>query len=218
MPTPTKKTTLYEVFGGNLREMRKSRGWSQDQLARRAREEGLSWSRSSVAAVEAGRKTLDLTEVVLVTVAVGGGLPELLAGDGEAALSQLAQMSLESIRSILSGDDPISAVTTADKTLAKLASQVKTRDKVNARRRATLPPYGEAEQKAARKLGVSVELLAETSFRLWGHSLTDEREARVGPLSRSDSITSLRALRGRVTRQLLADLEPQLVRRRKSER
>ncbi len=57
---------------------------------------------------------------------------------------------------------------------------------------------GEAEQKAARKLGVSALDVAAVSFRLWGHGLTEERDDRAG-----DNATR----RGHVTRTLVEDIQ-----------
>lgn len=56
---------------------------------------------------------------------------------------------------------------------------------------------GEAEQKAARKLGVSGVDVAAVSFRLWGHGLTEERDSRAG-----DNATR----RGHVSRALVEDI------------
>ena len=56
---------------------------------------------------------------------------------------------------------------------------------------------GEAEQKAARKLGVSGLDIAAVSFRLWGHGLTEERDSRAG-----DNATR----RGHVSRGLVEDI------------
>ncbi len=56
---------------------------------------------------------------------------------------------------------------------------------------------GEAEQKAARKLGVSGLDIAAVSFRLWGHGLTEERDSRAG-----DNATR----RGHVSRALAEDI------------
>jgi hypothetical protein len=66
---------------------------------------------------------------------------------------------------------------------------------------------GEAEQKAARKLRVSAEVLADSALEIWNRSLTQERDFRIRGISPSPtSARSLQALRGHVTRQLLAEL------------
>lgn len=67
---------------------------------------------------------------------------------------------------------------------------------------------GEAEQKAARKLGVPAETIAEEAFRKRGRSLTEERDARVDEQDPPPhSARSVQAQRGHITRQLVGDLE-----------
>jgi len=71
------------------------------------------------------------------------------------------------------------------------------------------PPdtLGEAEWKAARRLGVPVASVNDASERLWGRSLTDRRDLLVAELVGPDAdARSLQAHRGHVTRMLLAEL------------
>jgi hypothetical protein len=71
---------------------------------------------------------------------------------------------------------------------------------------------GEAEQNAARKLELDDPLeVAVAAIALWDHSLTWERDERVAAAevcNPGSSARTLQALRGHVTRQLLAELEP----------
>jgi hypothetical protein len=70
---------------------------------------------------------------------------------------------------------------------------------------------GEAEQKAARKLGIPAATVALTARKLWGHGLTSERDDREAAYSTSGrSPRQLQALRGRITRGLLDDLRAAL--------
>ena len=71
---------------------------------------------------------------------------------------------------------------------------------------------GEAERKAARVLGVSPVTIAAASFRSWGRSLTEEREARLAEKGTGDaSPRVLQAQRGHVTRALLSELSQQVL-------
>ena len=80
---------------------------------------------------------------------------------------------------------------------------VRRRD-ISARVESTL----EAEQKAARSLGVGPMTVQMACHQLWGRSLTDERESRVKRRARLDaSPRSLQAQRGHVTRELMAELQ-----------
>lgn len=63
---------------------------------------------------------------------------------------------------------------------------------------------GEAERKAARRLGLPPELVAAAARALWGRSLSAERDERAGA-----GATPQR--RGRMTRDLLAELTHQVV-------
>jgi len=69
---------------------------------------------------------------------------------------------------------------------------------------------GEAEQKAARKLGVHPAAVALAAQRRWGRSLTDERDRRVMERSSDESPRRVQAIRGHVTRTLIGELRPLL--------
>jgi hypothetical protein len=66
---------------------------------------------------------------------------------------------------------------------------------------------GEAEKKAAAVLGLDSRRVAVLSLKLWGHSLTAEREARFAKQEpKATGAGSLRTLRGHITRGLTAEL------------
>jgi transcriptional regulator with XRE-family HTH domain len=67
---------------------------------------------------------------------------------------------------------------------------------------------GEAEQKAARRLGVPPFAIALEARRRWRCSLSAERDRRVTAEAReTDDRRTLQAVRGHVTRSLLAELQ-----------
>jgi hypothetical protein len=70
--------------------------------------------------------------------------------------------------------------------------------------------HGETERKAARTLHIDDPAeVAVAALRLWGRSLTQERDARVVDAAAPDaSPRTLQALRGHVTRHLLEEIEP----------
>jgi hypothetical protein len=70
--------------------------------------------------------------------------------------------------------------------------------------------HGETERKAARALHVDDPAeVAVAALKLWGRSLTQERDARVVDAAAPDaSPRTLQALRGHVTRHLLEEIEP----------
>ena len=63
---------------------------------------------------------------------------------------------------------------------------------------------GNAELRAGQRFGVDASWVALASIRLWGRSLSDERDRRVGAAPEGDR----RAFRGHVTRQLTDELAP----------
>jgi len=66
---------------------------------------------------------------------------------------------------------------------------------------------GEAEQKAARNLGVTSLAISTAAIVRWGRSLTDERDYRLQRRPAEDARPrSLQAQRGHITRQLLREL------------
>lgn len=67
---------------------------------------------------------------------------------------------------------------------------------------------GDAEQKAARNLRVSPLTVALAARKLWGRSLTEERDQR---LPSSGSGQKLKGTRGHITRALLEELRPVLL-------
>lgn len=73
---------------------------------------------------------------------------------------------------------------------------------------------GEAEEKAGRRLGEHSIVVAALSHALWGWTLSDERDRRVSERADAgDDPARLRALRGRVTRQLVDELAAEIKRR-----
>jgi Helix-turn-helix domain len=77
---------------------------------------------------------------------------------------------------------------------------------------------GNAERKAARKFGVSAELVSVVAFKRYHQSLTDERDMRGAEAMPEDTASrtledlarTTQALRGHVTRTLLAEMQPMI--------
>jgi hypothetical protein len=70
---------------------------------------------------------------------------------------------------------------------------------------------GEAELKAARALGLAPLKLVHIAHRLWGRTLTAERERRLAErLTSTTSARAAQAMRGHITRSLLAELRHEL--------
>jgi transcriptional regulator with XRE-family HTH domain len=188
---------LDQVLGMNLERIRATKGWSQDEVASRGWQVGLPWTRSTITALEGGRRTLSVSELVLLALTLDTSVAELMAGRGHAGLGDGSELALADVRSVLAGVQDNADVR---KRIRRVRHQKY--------ERAMQAVSGEAEQKAARNLGVTAQTIAEVSFDLWGRSLTDERDARVEQEgSHLSSPRSVQALRGHITRQLLRDIE-----------
>ena len=217
--------SVREVVGVNVRSIRDAAGASQDDVATAARQVGLRWTRSRVAALERGDKPVDVAELVLLAQVLGqvSGEPvavgDLLDGPGAVVLSPtvtvhqstlvrwLAGVAVEvRVRDVPGEAERLQAASRGlPKTMERLVrlagGETTTEAAADAERAA-----GEAEERAGRTLGVSRADVALLSAGLWGHAMTTERDSRVGdapPRSRAQ-------LRGRVTRQLVAELRERL--------
>jgi hypothetical protein len=82
-----------------------------------------------------------------------------------------------------------------------------------------LAAQGEAEQKAAARLGITPMAVAQAAAKRWGRSFTAERDRRAGERQPADvSARTLQALRGHVARALLEELRQAGLGRRKAKR
>jgi hypothetical protein len=74
--------------------------------------------------------------------------------------------------------------------------------------RVALASRGDPEIKVARTLGVSPATVALAAESRWGHSLSEEREARAARMGAGLAPRALQALRGVITRDLREELRP----------
>jgi transcriptional regulator with XRE-family HTH domain len=182
--------------GGRIRHLRQQRGWSQDDLAYRAREAGLSWNRSAIAAIEVGRRDIALEEFFV--------LPAIFEQPMHLILGGARRRVRAGTRTVTAGD------------LRELLTDPKT---ARAIRRQIMVEAGdwltptEAEVNVAKVLDIDVRDLPALCFDVWGRSLYQERDARV----EAPGSGELAQRRGHITRQLINELRSHLneTRRRK---
>jgi hypothetical protein len=197
---------------------------------------GLGWTQSTVAAIEGGNRDLSIGEWFLLPTLVGfaaGGAPsypklaELLPSTGTVALSDETIADVDVLRAELEGrldddsrhpfadyDTPYSRRVrdgarraSAEMKHAKRWPAMTIRDYGTARDAAR----GDAERKAARRLGVAPLDLSVAAHGRYGRSFSDERDRRVAEQAPSDAAPrTLQALRGHVTRAMVAELAPVL--------
>jgi transcriptional regulator with XRE-family HTH domain len=230
--------TVDQAIGQRLREVRLELGLRQDQVAEAAARVGLGWTQSTVAAIEGGNRALSLGEWFLLSTLIGHAtgfvthqfeLAELLPASGRVALSDETSADVEVLRAALAGrltdpdrkpladfDTPFSRRTRETfrrfsgemKRLARLwGNKMSLRDYETARDAAR----GDAERKAARRLGVPPLDLSVAAHGRYGRSFSDERDHRVAEQAPDGAAPrTLQALRGHVTRAMVAELAPAL--------
>lgn len=215
MAAPQQPPTLIDVIGGNVRHWRTTTGLRQDDIAAAARRWGLAWTSPGVAEIEAGRRRLTAEELVLLPVVLiqaSGGRPsptlaELIEGAPRVALSDRASMSPDQVKALLASDEsrtpPAAPATTDMNELIRDGIR-----EVKARRASHLELLiDDAEKKASRRLGVPARRIRLAALALWGMPLSAKRDEIVQTMAGEAAVRSKQALRGHVTRQLLADLK-----------
>ncbi len=166
-----------------MRKWREDAGLRQDAVAASARARGLPWRRDTIAAIEAGRREVSLSDFITLR-----GVP-------------------------VQRDEVASLFTEAKKLPARIAAEQ------------------DAELKAARKLGISARAVVDASVRLWGRTLTQERDRVLRENVKIDNMAreywtargqqdlpparTLQAVRGHITRALLGALEAEINGRRR---
>lgn len=230
-------TTLSELIGRRFLHFRTAAGLTQDHVSTAARRAGLGWGRSTIAQLEAGTKQVSAEELLLmpfvwlIAFDQEMTLPGLLGpwdGDrrGERVdLTPDAALTPAAAVRVLTGSVAADVLTSgAVEIPATRSGRVgPALERLEGYRRLwpAMPrtrlvsveeaAAGEAEQKAARRLGVAAADVSVLAHRLWGRGLTAERDRRVeGARGESASPRSVQAARGHITRQLLAELEPLL--------
>jgi transcriptional regulator with XRE-family HTH domain len=195
--------TIGAVVGGSIRRLREARHRTQDDVARAARSAGIRWNSSRVAALERGEKPIALSDLLELKAVLD------LAGVEGVTWSDL-----------FDSDDVVSfphgwvAAREIGKALSGQPSELdpnRVRLMMSIREKTQHFTGGEAERKAARRLGVDVRTVLDTSMALWQRSLTAERNARLqAALPDGGEPRTVQARRGHITRQLVAALEERL--------
>ena len=232
----SKFLTVDQAIGQRLRELRGELGLRQDQVATAAGRAGLGWTQSTVAAIERGNRALSLGEWFLLPTVIGFAtgyaqkveLVDVLPASGRVALSDETTADVDVLRDALAGrliDPDRTVFADFDTPFIRRAKEGTRRQLAEWKRLLPLWPgmtlggagdaeeaaRGDAERKAARKLGVRPLKLSVAAHGRYGRSFTAERDARVAEQAPADAPPrSLQALRGHVTRAMLAELAPAL--------
>jgi hypothetical protein len=220
-----------------IRRAREQTGRRQEDVAAEARAYGLAWTPATVAAIETGRRHVTAVELLLLpfVLSEAGGevieLKDVLAGIGRVQLTRETSVDPKVLVDVVSGraaalgelparewgrlwDTPRRrAAKRAMKAVSELAPYAEKYPGMSARDQelAWEESGGEAERHASYRFDCSALDIAMAARNLWGRSLSAERDARAEPDASPQA-------RGRVTRQLLDELEPVLKRRRRGSR
>lgn len=216
--------TLQRLLARRLRELRIAHNARQEDMADGALMVGLDWTRSTVAAIEAGRRALSIEEFILlpVIVAIGYGaacrLDELLGvtpqgfqdwRDEPIALTRFLTVSLSDVWPVIVSDAGRTNLVNrapmheAHMELGTAAAGVgRLTWRANRVRRSA---FGLAEQHAAERLETSPLAVSVAAHRLWKRSFSEERDRRLAEKGEASPRT-LQARRGHITRAMLAEI------------
>lgn len=173
-------TTTAQVVGANLHTHRIQRGWTQAQVAHKVRSYGLNWNADHVSNLEKGaRETVRLDELLILSAAFGVPLAVWFEGEGDVVIAGHTTFTRDEIRQTLTGAVPMAEAIVVDF------------EKVD--------DHTIADRRAAERLGVPVGRVLHAAERLWGHTLTQERDRRLGG---SDA----RNLRAGMTKRLIREI------------
>ncbi|WAM17519.1 helix-turn-helix domain-containing protein [Rhodococcus sp. JS3073] len=222
-------TDLGRVVGLNSRKLRLDAGATLEQVSQEARKHGWPWSLGRVGDLESGKvqptlpTVLALASVLSAVTETPVRLADLVATDATVELSHSLVVEGADLVSAVSGE-PVSWRTGGvperhperDASLPQLVRAAGwpevadakaelgiSTDETLGRVLEALESSSLADRRAAKSLGVDLGVLLAASFRLWGKSLGDEREARVEPDAGNQR-------RGQVTRQLRSELAAEL--------
>ena len=217
MAEEVEPVSLQTVLTDNMRRIRNERGLLQEDVAMAARWAGLMWSSVTVTQIESGARQLSLDEVLLLPLILRCSLTDLLKTERDNEPVRLGYNTIldaSTVRKLVAENGPrlspdeVPMLPGLERPLdPKIKSAVG-----HAWLEGTLLAYllvregarGEAERKAAQTLKISAPLITAYALRLWGRSLTEERDGRaVEHLLKGKE---LRAVRGHITRTLLREI------------
>jgi transcriptional regulator with XRE-family HTH domain len=209
MSTHEETALVGHVVGENFRRLREAHGLTQAEAAMRLRHTGLRWSRSHVAALEAGnRESVDAGVLLLLAAALEVSERELFAGDGAVRLAPEAVVTRAWLRDRYTegpAEEPVEISGQAVRAFLRDMEPYLGFE-------AAATPF-QADAELAQRLGLRPEDVYRAAERLWGRTLHQERDRRIAEMGEMPA-AERRARRGHVTRQLAKELEPHLPKRR----
>lgn len=188
-------------MGENLRRIRATWELSQSDIAASARAMGLGWAQSSIAQIENGRRKLNTDELLalpfIVTAAIRSSSVSGSTGQVDYAVT-LAEL-LAPPHSTMFGITDSFALSRGQVQKWLGADLPRTRSSRRAR-------VGDADLNVARALNLSVPEVTARAERLWGRTITEERELRLRQAQVDTDRRGVQAVRGHITRALMTEL------------
>lgn len=176
-----------EAVGRNLRRIRESVGDTQTDCARKAHIYGLKWSHSHVSALErggdTGRSSVTIEELVVLSSIYGVAISQWFEGEGDMVIANDHTVPLSDVRDL-----------TGKKRISARRAWPREIDIANAK------DYS-ADERIAKRLGLSQDQVTAIATDMWGHHATAEREKRLSE-HRDKPPSEMRTLRAGMTKHL----------------
>ena len=218
MPKDKEPLLLQDVIIDNMRRIRRERGLLQEDIATAARWVGVMWSSITVTQIESQSRLLSLDEFLLLPLILKCTLKDLLVteeSDQPIKLGFNTIFDADMVAELVSEKGP-ELKEDQIPMLPGLEEELDPRIKEAidlSRLEPTLLSYlkvregarGEAERKAAQALKRPAVEITALALREWSRSLTEERDTRAEQQTSEGKET--RAIRGHITRRLLADIQ-----------
>ncbi|WP_158230832.1 hypothetical protein [Frankia sp. CcI49] len=221
-----------------MRRVRMAAGSPQEEISRAARQRGLAWSQSRIAALERGEKAIKVEELALLPEILSEvfrrpvGLGDLVSPDARIALTPQVTIGGRELVQVLGGraamvpatfreiPDPTSLPvgTELSPGLVVLSTpdprvEVGPFRPIRGELEGWLREAGDAETHAARRLGRSVAEVVIASRPLWGRGFTAHRDMEAASIYGPDASSDRRrAVRGQVSRRMHDELRDYLER------
>jgi transcriptional regulator with XRE-family HTH domain len=190
--------TVGQVVGANLKRIREELDQTQRQFAVTLRMGGVPWKRFHLANIESGRRRdVQVKELALLAVALQVPARQLLSAAGGVELAKDTVVS--DLWAVLEDPSETELPNAAMLNEASFGALFEGEHGV-----------WDADERLAARLGVALDDVVDTAERLWGRTLTEERNARASTLPETTELDVRRARRGVITRELAAELEKQL--------
>lgn len=180
-----------EAVGRNLRRIREGAGHTQTECARRTHAYGMTWNHSHVSALErggdSGRSSVTIEELVVLSSIYKVPIPEWFAGEDDMVIASDHTVPLSEVRELLSAPRGKRRATPVTVDFSKVEDY-------------------SADERIAKRLGLSQDDVTAIARKLWGHHATAERDKRLSE-HRDKTPSEMRTLRAGMTKHLAHQLK-----------